>query len=150
MKKTIKNLNNKYPFLSRLGNITTPYNGKTRYDDNHKGIDIANKKGTPIPALTSGFVEATKTGEVQGSSNYGNSVISKDENGNALRYSHMDKVFVRPKQYVKRGQIIGTMGDSGNTYSPSGSDASHLDLRMLDAYNKYRDPSKIKKIKKLA
>jgi hypothetical protein len=32
------------------------------------------------------------------------------------------------------------MGKSGNSYSPSGWDPSHLDLRIVDAYGRYKNP----------
>ena len=127
--------------LKRLGNLTTGYGGETRTEAVHKGVDVANASGTPIPNMAKGIVTAIKTGQVQGSKGYGNSVIIKTKNGDSYRYSHLRDVLVKPGQKVPEGKKIGTMGDSGNTYSPTGGDGSHLDLRILDAYGKYRDPS---------
>lgn len=127
-----------YPNLKKLGNITTAFGGKTRSENFHAGIDIANKNGTPIPNMADGVVSNTKFGD----KNAGNQVTVKDGQGNAHMYSHLKDVFVKPGQQVKTNQKIATMGDTGNSYSPSGKDSSHLDYRILNAYNKYVDPSK--------
>lgn len=135
-------IKNKYPQLSKLGNITTPYGGRTRSENFHKGIDVANKNGTPIPNMAEGTVVETKTGWGKGGPNSGNQVVIKDNQGNSHVYSHLRDVLVKPGQKVKLNQRIATMGNTGNSYSPTGGDSSHLDYRILDAYGKYRNPSK--------
>ncbi len=45
-----------YQNLKKLGNPTVGFGGKTRGEAFHAGIDIANQKGTPIPAMTPGIV----------------------------------------------------------------------------------------------
>ena len=140
----LRPISKKYTNLAQLGNITTPYGGKTRSEPFHKGVDIANKSGTPIPNMADGVVVSAKTGMGKGSpDNSGNQVVIKDGQGNTHMYSHLRDVLVKPGQKVSKNQKIATMGDSGNTYSPTGGDASHLDYRVADAYGRYRDPSKI-------
>lgn len=118
------------------GNITTPYGGKTRGEPVHLGVDIANKSGTPIPALTDGQV--ISAGPLN--NGLGNSIAIKDAGGNIQKYSHLRKILVRPGEVVNQNKEIGTMGDSGNSYSPSGGDASHLDIRISDPDGRTKNP----------
>lgn len=135
------------PNLSALGNVTTKYGGVTRYEKFHPGVDVANKKGTIIPAMTSGTVIAESLGHKPGENNYGNSVIIQDGKGGKHRYSHLLKTFARPGQRVQAGQPLAQMGDTGSAYSPDGGDASHLDYRIVNAYGKYVNPfTYVKKI----
>ncbi len=127
--------------VGSLGKITTRPGESTRYEKNHPGIDIANVIGTKLPAFTGGAVTGVKKGQHQGSPGYGNYVIITDKNGNKHRYSHLDNSLVKIGDKVKPGQIIGTMGNTGQTYSLSGGTGSHLDYRILNAYGKYVDPS---------
>lgn len=126
---------------TKLGVVTTPYGGKTKYERFHGGIDLANKNGTPIPAFAAGQVIGIKKGQVNGDNGYGNSIIIKDKFGNVHRYSHLKDILVKPKEVVPKGKIIAKMGDTGSSYSPTGSDSSHLDYRIHDAYKKYIDPT---------
>lgn len=133
-----KNLNTNF---KGLGSLTTGFGDTTRYEKFHPAIDIANKIGTPIPAFTPGTVVSVSTGKKQGDKGYGNSVIVVDADGNKHRYSHLHKVFVKVGQKVGSGQQLATMGNTGSTYSPSGKGTgSHLDYRIVDAYNKAVNP----------
>lgn len=138
--------NKTYPNLkTKLGVVTTPWGGKTKYESFHKGVDIANKNGTPVPAFAAGKVIGLKTGQKNGDNGFGNSVIIKDKYGNIHRYSHLKDILVKPLEVVPKGKVIARMGDTGSSYSPTGSDSSHLDYRIHDAYKKYIDPSKFVK-----
>jgi len=143
----VRPITKKYTNLARLGNVTTPYGGKTREESFHQGIDVANKNGTPIPSMSDGVVSNVVTGRKNGDNNFGNQVEIKDNQGNTHTYSHLKDVMVKPGQQVKEGQVTMTMGDTGASYSPSLGDSSHLDYRVRDAYLKYRDPLKVKKQK---
>lgn len=144
-------LKKKYPNLIKLGgltgNLTTSFNGKTREEAKHPGIDVANKNGTPIPSMSDGVVTNVVTGRKNGDNNFGNQVSIKDNQGNTITYSHLKDVMARPGQQIKEGQVIMRMGDTGASYSPKGGDSSHVDIRIVDAYNRYRDPLKFKKQK---
>lgn len=137
------NLSKTYPILkTKLGVVTTPYGGKTKYEKFHQGIDIANKNGTPIPAFEGGQVIGLKQGQVNGDNGFGNSIIIKDKYGKVHRYSHLKDILVKPLENIPKNKVIGTMGDTGSSYSPGGGDSSHLDYRIHDAYKKHIDPTK--------
>ena len=126
----------KYNNLRAPGVITTPFMGKTRGETQHPGIDFANKSGTPIPAFADGIVTGVETR----TDGMGNVVTLKDSGGNTHQYGHLLGAMVKPGQRVKRGQPIAKMGKSGNSYSPSGGDSSHLDLRIANAYGRWKNP----------
>jgi len=130
--------------LSSLGTVTVPYGGSTRYESGgaHTGIDIANKMGTPIPDLAGGKVVEARTGYKQDPSkpSWGNTVVIKDSNGNFFRYSHLNDVYVKVGDQTSKGGVIGTMGNTGSTYSMHGGDGTHLDLRIFNAAKKFYNP----------
>ena len=79
----------------------------------HKGTDFAARVGTPIIATASGtVVESARKG---GNGNY---VKIKHNSTYATQYLHMKKRKVKKGQYVKQGDIIGTVGMTGNTGGP--------------------------------
>lgn len=129
-------IRNKYNNLRLPGVITTPFGGKTKDEATHPGIDVANKSGTLIPAFANGVV----TGVGSKPDGSGNVVTLKDNEGNSHQYSHLQGAIVPIGTRVKKGQPIAKMGKSGNSYSPSGGDPSHLDLRIVDAYGRYKNP----------
>lgn len=122
------------------GNITTQYGGSTKYENFHPGVDIAHGMGTQLPSYTSGKVTEVVSGKKQGDSGFGNYIIVTDNEGNKLRYSHLQNTYVRVGQQINKGQVLGTEGNSGQTYSLSGGTGAHLDLRVKDIYGKYINP----------
>lgn len=127
--------------LRRLGPTTTRFGGSTRGESRHPGVDTAMPIGRPIPALRSGTVVKVDSGHRQGESrSYGNRVGVKDAVGNVWYYSHLDRSWVQLGQKVAVGQNIGAAGNTGSTYSQHGGTGSHLDLRVVSAYNRFVDP----------
>ena len=126
----------KYNNLRLPGSITTPFGGATKGEKFHPAIDFANKEGTPISSFADGII--TKVGV--DNKGFGNVVQLKDSGGNIHQYGHLQRSLVKPGQSIKKGQQIAKMGKSGNSYSPSGGDPSHLDLRIVNAYGRYFNP----------
>lgn len=128
---------NNYNKIKLFGNLTTKFGGKTRDEKVHPGIDIAAPSGTPVPAFTDGVI----TGVGAKNDGSGNVVTLKDKEGNSHQYSHLQGAVVPVGTKVKQGQKIALLGKSGNSYSPSGGDPSHLDVRIVDAYGRYKNPT---------
>jgi hypothetical protein len=80
----------------------------------HKGVDFAAPKGTPIYATGDGVVVAVKT--VFGG--YGKHVEIDHGFGFVTRYAHMNEFKVRKGQKIKRGDLIGTVGNTGSSTAP--------------------------------
>ncbi len=80
----------------------------------HTGMDFAAPIGTPIYATGDGVIEHLKSRM----SGYGNVVIINHGYGYETLYAHMSKIIVKPGQKVKRGEIIGYVGNSGRSTGP--------------------------------
>jgi len=110
--------------LSGNGYFTHPCPGATissgfgyRTFDNsfHMGTDFAASEGTPYYAADSGTVMyATYDGGYNGGA--GNWVVIAHGNGIVTKYMHSSAVYVSPGQYVERGQNIGAVGNTGNSF----------------------------------
>jgi murein DD-endopeptidase MepM/ murein hydrolase activator NlpD len=79
----------------------------------HKGIDLAAKKNTPVHADNNGIVATASSTKA-----YGNIVILDHGAGIYSLFFHMRKLFVKKGANVSKGDIIGTVGDSGISTGP--------------------------------
>ncbi len=80
----------------------------------HSGIDFGGEMGIPIRATADGFVEFA--GDNGG---YGNFVLLDHEFGFKSAYAHMkSNLKVKSGSYVKKGDIIGYLGNSGRSTGP--------------------------------
>jgi murein DD-endopeptidase MepM/ murein hydrolase activator NlpD len=80
----------------------------------HTGIDFTAPKGTEIYATGDGIVinsEATSTG-------YGRHVIINHGYGYQTLYGHMNRITVHKGQKLKRGDLIGYVGNTGSSTGP--------------------------------
>ena len=74
----------------------------------HEGIDFAAPEGTEIKAAADGVVYETGY-----SSKYGNYVVLLHINGEMTYYCHCKEITVKKDDQVKRGDKIGTVGQTG-------------------------------------
>jgi len=95
---------------STFGIRNDPFNKTKKF---HEGLDIANNPGTPIKATADGIV--TFVGVNGG---YGNIVIINHLNDIQTRYAHLQSYIVKSGQHVKKGQIIGYLGNTGRSSGP--------------------------------
>ncbi|MCR4828051.1 MAG: M23 family metallopeptidase [Bacteroidales bacterium] len=93
------------------------YHPILHYRRMHTGVDLSAKKGTPIYATADGTVEVAGRNE-SGLAGYGISVLINHGYGYKTLYAHMNDVKVRPGQKVKRGELIGHVGNSGLSSGP--------------------------------
>ena len=107
------------------GRITSTFGGRKSPggigSTNHKGIYIANSKGTPIYAADGGTV--TFAGWMSG---YGYLVRIKHNNGYETYYGHNSSLLVSVGQHVYKGQQIARMGSTGN----STGNQCHFEIRV--------------------
>jgi murein DD-endopeptidase MepM/ murein hydrolase activator NlpD len=94
-----------------------PISGEKNY---HKGIDIGLPQGTEIHAGQDGTVSVGYD-----AGGYGNYVTITDANGLVSKYAHCDSVLVTDGQTVKAGDVIATVGNTGN------STGAHLHLEII-------------------
>lgn len=122
----------------------------------HDGTDIYASEGEPLVATFSGTViDAASRWQPWEPDRYGNTiVIVSDEPGTAgymSMYVHCDRVWVEPGTHVSRGQVVGTLGRTGNAETQSVRAHLHFELRApflldwspigesraIDAFNPY-------------
>jgi murein DD-endopeptidase MepM/ murein hydrolase activator NlpD len=126
-----------------VGEVLTKYGEPSRDDKGniiktkHDGIDYKGTEGTTVTAVADGVVTEVKTdagtytsaelkAKRYGSNSYGNFVKIQHEdkvvNGKSKTqhtvYSHLKDVFVKKNAKVKKGDAIGTLGRTGQAYSP--------------------------------
>lgn len=85
---------------------------------NHEGIDIFATKGTPVVAVADGEILSKNT------TSAGGNILWLQPKGKlwTAYYAHLDKQLVKEGEYVRKGQVIGTVGNTGN----AGNTAAHL------------------------
>ncbi len=76
----------------------------------HEGVDIFAPKGTAVVAPTSGVVTRVGTGKLGG-----NVIWMRDQKrGHSYYFAHLDKQLVATGAIVKKGDTLGTVGNTGN------------------------------------
>lgn len=131
---------------SAFGWRIDPFTGRRAF---HSGVDFAGRKGLPIYATADGFVRRAEQDKY-----LGNTVVIShrkkelDEQGQPYarqggyqtEYGHLDKIMVEQGQQVKRGQQIGTMGNTGRSTGPHLHYAVRLWNQKSGKHRGYQDP----------
>lgn len=86
----------------------------------HTGLDMSAPSGTPIRAIANGVI--TETG-YDGS--YGNKTVLTLDDGTELWFCHQTSIDVSVGDTVRGGEVIGTVGSTGNSTGPH----LHLEVR---------------------
>lgn len=84
---------------------------RNMYRNNHDGCDIFARVGTPVLAAADGVVEISCW---TGGKGPGNKICVDHGNGFFTYYLHMSNRSVEKGEKVMKGQVIGTVGASGN------------------------------------
>ena len=91
-----------------------------RYD--HRAVDLAAPTGTPVTAADRGVILRAGWND-QG---YGRFVIIDHKIDYVTLYAHLDRILVEEGDIVGQGQVIGTVGSTGNSTGP------HLHFEIRD------------------
>lgn len=122
-----------YPVDSRR--VTSKYG--PRGTGFHNGIDfgalIPGREGNPIYAVADGKVVISKINSGGIYKGYGYYVVVEHDNGYCSLYAHLQKLEVRQGQMVKQGQVIGHMGNTGNSTGCH----LHFEIRNSDYDRKF-------------
>ncbi len=99
----------------------------------HYGMDFTAEIGTPVYATGNGVVSRADNK----SSGYGNHIRIKHGFGYTTIYAHLNGYNVRVGQRVKRGEVIGYVGNTGRSRGPHLHYEVHLDKERLNPVNFY-------------
>lgn len=102
-------------------------------DRGHKGIDFAANYGTPIVAAESGYVVDANSTDEWGYG-WGYYVQIAHNSTYSTLYAHCSSLAVSSGQYVERGQVIGYVGNTGNSFG------NHLHFEVYE-YGTRVDPA---------
>ena len=95
---------------SRFGHRTDPITGKRAW---HNGADFAGKEGSDVIAVATGVVVYAGA-----RSGYGEMVEINHGNGYSTRYGHHKELKVKTGDIVRKGEVVGLMGNSGRSTGP--------------------------------
>lgn len=123
--------------------LATLENGITRpFGNGHIGVDLGWRgiQNDVIIAHSNGTVAFAQTGYdnnpgSSGTASYGNCVKIRHPNGYFTLYAHLSEVYVVQGQNVVKGQQIGRMGNTGNSYG------AHLHFEVRTPKNVCIDPA---------
>jgi murein DD-endopeptidase MepM/ murein hydrolase activator NlpD len=118
-----------WPLPAGTGRIVSSF-GDRRGTRRHRGVDIRAGRGTPVLATAAGLVVAAGRGR----GGYGHMVAIDHGQGWQTRYAHLASVEVTAADRVEPGDVVGTVGSSGNARS------SHLHYEVR-RYGTALDPA---------
>ncbi len=99
----------------------------------HFGVDFSAPENTPVFATADGSVIALPKYDKEDRQVFGNYVFIDHQNGFYTLYANMALKTVSTGQFVKKGQLIGYVGNSGKSFIPH----LHYEVRFK---NKRLDP----------
>ncbi|GHU48956.1 hypothetical protein FACS1894127_0850 [Clostridia bacterium] len=111
--------------ISPLTNIEVSSAYGSRGSRRHLGVDLRSPRGTPIHAAEDGVVTTAK---YKGS--YGNLIILNHGRGLETYYAHCSSMSVSVGKVVKKGDVIGQVGTTGNATGAH----LHFEVRLNGVY----------------
>ena len=115
---------------SGYGYRNDPFTKKRRF---HWGMDFTAKKGVPVYATGNGVVKRADNR----ASGYGNHIRIDHGFGYVSLYAHLSKYNVRRGQKVKRGDLIGYVGNTGRSAGPHLHYEIFKDKKRINPLNFY-------------
>lgn len=106
---------------SSFGNRLHPVHGHQAF---HGGTDLRAPRGTPVHATADGVVQWAGR---HNDSGMGKMVELVHNHGFTTVYGHLDKVQVKPGQYLRKGDQVGQAGSTGVATAPH----LHYEVRYL-------------------
>jgi len=105
---------------SEFGKRKNPFTGAMK---NHNGIDMAASEGTPVYAIKDGAVAYT----IENDPEFGNYIILTHDLGKTSSvYAHLKTICVEQYKSVRKGDIIGYVGQTGKATGPH----LHFEIRQ--------------------
>ncbi len=99
----------------------------------HYGMDFSAPTGTEIYATGNGTIILTKYSR----RGYGNHIVIAHGYGYKTLYAHLSKILVKKGEKVKRGDVIGLVGNTGLSVSPHIHYEVHKNNKKINPVNYY-------------
>ncbi|MBA2566072.1 MAG: M23 family metallopeptidase [Gemmatimonadetes bacterium] len=110
--------------MDRTLSVSSPYGYRGRWGAGrggyHYGLDLHGRRGDPVYAAAAARVGATGS---EGA--YGRRLRLDHGSGLSSFYAHLDRILVTVGDPVRRGEVIGRVGSTGNATGPH----LHFELR---------------------
>ncbi len=111
---------------SRFGKRKDPFNKRKAL---HTGIDFRGKRGDKVYATADGTViKAFNNG------GYGKYISINHGNGYITNFAHLEAYLVKKGEQVKRGQLIGLVGNTGRSTGPHLHYEVYLNKKPINPY----------------
>jgi murein DD-endopeptidase MepM/ murein hydrolase activator NlpD len=120
-----------YKVSSGFGERSDPFTSKPSF---HPGVDFSADEGTPVLATNDG--EVSKVFLKDDGGEYGKYIELSHKNNVVTKYGHLSEILVQQSQSVKKGDVLGLVGNTGRSTGP------HLHFEILLA-SKPVDPMSI-------
>jgi murein DD-endopeptidase MepM/ murein hydrolase activator NlpD len=104
---------------SGYGKRRNPFTNKVAF---HQGVDIPMDKDTPVRTAADGVILKAVSIDNSHSGKY---ILIEHNQGFRTRYTHLEEVLVEKDQIVKAGDIIGLVGETGQSNGP------HLHFELI-------------------
>ena len=103
---------------SRFGYRKSPFTGGREF---HGGLDIGTRKGVPVKATADGVVAYSGRKGL-----LGKVIVLDHGHGMVTRYGHLSKTLKERGDIVKRGEVVGEVGNTGRSTGPH----VHYEVRL--------------------
>ncbi len=124
----IKPLPAEIPIIIRMDAYGDGRFGAPRRGYKHRGIDLLAEVGTPVLACKSGRVLKTPYDKLSG-----NHIVIGHKDGLSSYYLHLKEVYAEKDKRVRQGQVIGSVGKSGNANHRGIKPHLHFEIRKDNA-----------------
>ncbi|MBC8385978.1 MAG: M23 family metallopeptidase [Candidatus Cloacimonetes bacterium] len=117
IKETLRDKTKKIQKLKKFKPDLMPLKGEyaisQKYSEKHPAIDLAARTGTEIISTASGIVDSVYEDEY-----FGKVIIIDHIFEYSTFYAHLAKILVLPGNFVEKQQVIGLVGNTGNSTAP--------------------------------
>jgi murein DD-endopeptidase MepM/ murein hydrolase activator NlpD len=90
----------------------------------HEGIDLFAETGSPVLACRSGIIIAARK-----SRGMGNFIIIRHPGNIITIYGHLSRIYVQRNAFVRQGEVIGSVGKTGNANYADIQPHLHFEVR---------------------
>jgi hypothetical protein len=128
-----------YAVSSGFGLRPDPFTSQESF---HTGVDLAAEIGTPVLAAANGKV--VKIDQNTDHSSFGNYIEILHPNGVVTLYGHLSKILIKENQALKKGDLIGLVGNTGRSSGPHLHFEVKVDGKSIDPMARGISPISIK------